>query len=315
MISVAMTTYNGAKYVIEQLQSILDQTTKPDEVIIIDDNSTDHTVSLIKGFINDNNIRGWKVYINEANIGWMRNFWRAITKTSGDIIFFADQDDVWYSSKIEEMTNVMKNYQAGCIIANYDLIDEQGRRIKKGKNRTSVKKIQLDKKFYSVKELGCAMCIDKTVKDKLVEISLRESEYDFQCIRIAMLFSTLYKYDSVQLKHRIHSESASHVGNGYGIGSSTLNRRIQETRICINWIEKILVLYDFAGNENRILNEVLDFQKRRYRYFVEDDKSFFFLFPILGKYSYFREFLGDVVYKSKAKRRKKYSVDMKKQIR
>lgn len=103
-----MTSYNGDKYIEEQLQSILDQTRCPDEVLVFDDVSTDHTVSIIKNFIERNNLKTWHLVENEKNLGWKLNFFEAIKRVTGDIIFFSDQDDIWMPDKIEKMVKYMK---------------------------------------------------------------------------------------------------------------------------------------------------------------------------------------------------------------
>ena len=73
-ISVVMTTYNGKKYLLEQLESLRNQTLKIDEVIIMDDWSKDETPELIRKYIIDNNLSGWKLIENQTNQGWKKNF-------------------------------------------------------------------------------------------------------------------------------------------------------------------------------------------------------------------------------------------------
>lgn len=98
-VSVCLATYNGEKYIKEQLESILPQLANDDEVIISDDNSTDKTVEIIK-FLNDSRI---KIYTNTLSRGYSSNFENAISKAEGDIIFLSDQDDVWFENKVEMM--------------------------------------------------------------------------------------------------------------------------------------------------------------------------------------------------------------------
>ncbi|MCC5464151.1 glycosyltransferase family 2 protein [Pelosinus baikalensis] len=95
-ISVAMCTYNGEKYLAQQLNSILFQTLLPDEIIICDDNSSDNTKRLLKDFTHPI----IKVHHNPINLGSTKNFEQAIKMCSGDIIFLADQDDVWLENKV-----------------------------------------------------------------------------------------------------------------------------------------------------------------------------------------------------------------------
>ena len=83
MISIAMTTYNGEKFVIKQLQSLLNQTLQPDEVIIHDDRSSDSTPELVQKFIKENNLTNWHFSVNEKNLGYKQNFYETIKQHIG----------------------------------------------------------------------------------------------------------------------------------------------------------------------------------------------------------------------------------------
>jgi len=104
-ISVCLATYNGEKYIKEQLTSILPQLNENDEVIISDDNSIDKTIDIIKE-LKDPRI---KIYYNKREKGYTRNFENALEKVSGDIIFLSDQDDVWIKNKVEKMLKTLDN--------------------------------------------------------------------------------------------------------------------------------------------------------------------------------------------------------------
>lgn len=93
-----MATYNGEKYIEEQITSILSQLDNDDELIISDDHSNDNTLNIIKE-IKDKRIR---FFINEKNMGVIRNFENAIYMANGDYIFLSDQDDVWLPNKIRD---------------------------------------------------------------------------------------------------------------------------------------------------------------------------------------------------------------------
>jgi glycosyltransferase involved in cell wall biosynthesis len=121
LISVAMCTYNGEKYIKEQINSILSQTVLPDEIIICDDGSTDDTINIIRG-INNPRI---KLQQNPVNLGFIKNFEQAIKKCSGDIIFLSDQDDVWLPNKVEEMIAAFnKNPDAYLIFSDVYITDK-----------------------------------------------------------------------------------------------------------------------------------------------------------------------------------------------
>lgn len=98
MISLVMPTYNGARFLKEQLDSIYNQILIPDEIIVVDDCSTDNTVEILEFY---HQKYGLKYYINEKNLGYNKNFEKAIRLCSGDYIALSDQDDVWYSNKIK----------------------------------------------------------------------------------------------------------------------------------------------------------------------------------------------------------------------
>ena len=102
-ISVAMCTYNGARFLSAQLDSILRQSIPVFEIIIVDDRSSDNTLDILKKYAHDyDNIR---YYVNEHNLGFVNNFSSAISKTSGDYVALADQDDVWTDDHLEILLN------------------------------------------------------------------------------------------------------------------------------------------------------------------------------------------------------------------
>lgn len=107
--SVAMCTYNGAQYIEEQLRSILKQTHPIDEIVVCDDGSKDGTVALIENFIKryPDKIR---LIRNPVNMGYTRNFEKAICNCNGDIIFLSDQDDIWMPDKVEVICNYFETH-------------------------------------------------------------------------------------------------------------------------------------------------------------------------------------------------------------
>ena len=131
MISVAMCTFNGEKYIKEQIESIINQSLVPDEIVICDDCSKDNTVDIIK-----ETLANWSgkanLIINEHSLGYRKNFEKAISLCKGDIIFLSDQDDVWNRYKVEIMVATLKNSN-DVILAFHDveIVDENLNLIKK----------------------------------------------------------------------------------------------------------------------------------------------------------------------------------------
>ena len=113
-----MTTYNGEKYVEEQLDSIRVQTRKADEVLIFDDQSSGKTVKIIQNYIGDNKLNNWKIPVNAVNKGWRKNFFEGIQETSGDVIFLCNQDDIWVSDKIEKMVQFLEQNEKISVLAS-----------------------------------------------------------------------------------------------------------------------------------------------------------------------------------------------------
>ncbi len=109
MNSICIATYNGEKYIHQQLSSILSQINIDDEVIISDDNSTDNTIQIINS-INDPRIK----LINGGFHNFTFNFENAIKQAKGEYIFLADQDDVWLPNKYTTTINALKHYDLVC---------------------------------------------------------------------------------------------------------------------------------------------------------------------------------------------------------
>lgn len=111
-ISIALTTYNGALYITEQINSILNQNTNFSELIICDDNSTDKTRQILKKYANlDSRI---KVHFNTDNLGFKRNFEKAISLCKSDYIALCDQDDIWLPNHLETLYNGIGDYMLAC---------------------------------------------------------------------------------------------------------------------------------------------------------------------------------------------------------
>ena len=100
-ISVCMASYNGSKYIKNQIQSILIQLNNKDQLIIVDDCSIDNTLQIIKNF-KDSRI---KLIKNNRNVGVVATFQKAMKFAKGDIIFLSDQDDEWLDNKVTFIIN------------------------------------------------------------------------------------------------------------------------------------------------------------------------------------------------------------------
>lgn len=124
--SVAICTYNGEKYIKNQIDSILNQSIAVDEIIICDDCSNDNTLDILKEY-QKKFPDLIKIFVNETNLRTVKNFEKAISLCSNEIIFLSDQDDIWMKNKVETILDFfIKNKNINCVATNGECIDNNG---------------------------------------------------------------------------------------------------------------------------------------------------------------------------------------------
>ena len=122
--SVAMCTYNGARYLPEQLESIAGQTRPPDELVVCDDRSTDETVRVVEGFASAAPFPV-RLHVNARKLGSTQNFARAIGLCSGELIALSDQDDVWEPGKLAKLeAEFTRRPGVGLVFSDAEVVDE-----------------------------------------------------------------------------------------------------------------------------------------------------------------------------------------------
>lgn len=153
-----MATYNGERFIMEQIQSILPQLHTDDELLISDDGSTDSTIEIINS-IQDKRI---KLYKNSfKNV--VKNFEFIISKSQGDYVFLSDQDDVWHPDKVKNILERFISSDADLVISNVAYIDQLGLLQSEEFYKNSFKKgvwENLIKNHF----IGCAMAFKKSAK-------------------------------------------------------------------------------------------------------------------------------------------------------
>lgn len=123
-ISVCMATYNGERFIREQLASILPQLSKRDEIVVVDDGSTDNTLVIVESFC-DERIR---ILRQERNCGVIKTFGRALGEAKGEIVFLADQDDIWRNDKVSMINDMFSAHpDISLVISNCSIIDASGK--------------------------------------------------------------------------------------------------------------------------------------------------------------------------------------------
>lgn len=283
-ISVAMTTYNGSKYIIKQLDSLKNQSRKIDELVICDDCSTDNTVELVNDYIKSNNLDGWNIYSNENNLGFINNFKQAIKKTTGDIIFLCDQDDEWCVNKISTMTDIIeKNNQVKLLSCSLAFIDENsrsytpsniplwyGKMISTPQNEiTPIDFINICNANFAP---GCTMCFTREICDKYCNMDYEyELPHDWLIALIASVDNGYYHLNTSLINYRIHSSNTIGVSKAkksenaeqqlsrlkglksrllFSANSTYKNK--EEVNKCINYVDKRISLYKNRSFSNLI---------------------------------------------------------------
>jgi glycosyltransferase involved in cell wall biosynthesis len=132
-----MATYNGERFLDQQLRSLSEQTQLPDELIICDDRSTDGTAAIVRRFSEDAPFPV-KLFFNEQNVGWRRNFLRAAALCHSEYIAFCDQDDVWLKNKLAVVTSYLQANRCVLLQHGYRLIDDDGNFLSEGINYREV---------------------------------------------------------------------------------------------------------------------------------------------------------------------------------
>ena len=122
-ISIALCTYNGERFLAEQLASIADQTLQPSELVVFDDASTDTTLRIVKSFAATAPFP-LRIERHDATVGPTQNFASAIATCAGDYIALADQDDIWLVDKLERLHRCAQASGASLVFGDAELVRE-----------------------------------------------------------------------------------------------------------------------------------------------------------------------------------------------
>ena len=212
-VSVIVAVYNGEKYLENQLSSLLDQSIKISQVIITDDGSTDQSMEIIEKFIIDHELSDtWTLKKTETNLGPAANFINMCKETTGDYIFFCDQDDIWMPDKIEKMCGIINDDPAVNLLYA-DVIDtgdpESCPSFDSNLYDGSVERIEFSPENYFFKGLGCATCITRAFMRKVIRYWTAGWEHDMFFWACAILTDSGYRYNRPVIWRRIHSDNVS----------------------------------------------------------------------------------------------------------
>lgn len=208
-LSIVMTTYNGIRYIEEQLESIVNQERKADEVLIFDDGSNDGTPEFIEKYIIKNKLNNtWKVIVNEENKGWRRNFVEGIWSSTGDLVFPCDQDDIWHKDKLKVMEDIMiNNPQIKVLTTNVTNLYDNSKREQSSNQNEKLEKVSWAKHIFKVDAPGCVFCIRKEIVEKSKNYYNLEYAHDDYFWKLGLFADGLYNYNKDMIDYRRHDDS------------------------------------------------------------------------------------------------------------
>ena len=204
-VSVLMTTYNGESFIKEQLDSVVKQLEKTDELIISDDGSTDNTIKIIKEYLREN----IKLFDGPHN-GVIKNFEYAFSKSSNNVILFCDQDDIWNENKIKTIKDRFKKEPTiGVIMHDANIMhdipgDSDNTIFRNRKARHGILKNVVASSYY-----GCCMAITRDYMLKIMPFPPNTLSYDQYIGNCAEIDKTTMFISDKLIYHREHANNWS----------------------------------------------------------------------------------------------------------
>ena len=173
-VDILLATYNGEKYLKEQIESLLNQTYTNIQIIISDDCSTDGTRDILKSYENNEKI---KVYYQENNLGYVKNFEFLLKKVESDLYMLCDQDDFWKKEKVEKTVDKLQKENLDLVFGDLEVVDENLNLLYPSYNKYMHLAHKIDKyhKDYKLQYLyncmtGCTMMSKKKFLDKILPL-------------------------------------------------------------------------------------------------------------------------------------------------
>jgi len=240
MISVALCTYNGEKFLAQQINSILNQSYPVDEIIICDDCSTDNTIEIIKNFQRKPGCI-IKLVVNEVSLGAIKNFEKAISLCIGEIVFLSDQDDIWLENKVKTIIDKFENEPSlEAIFSDAELIDDKG---------NSLNKTLFDQFFFSkaIQEnwangqalidliydrsriTGATLAVKKELCNRAYPVNMSNKVWHDAYLGMnAAANAGLGWINEPLIQYRIHNNQQVGIGNGTTVVTGTKRTTLQK---------------------------------------------------------------------------------------
>jgi glycosyltransferase involved in cell wall biosynthesis len=206
-----MATYNGAPYIDEQLASILPQLGDRDELIVVDDASSDSTVALIRACA-DPRI---KLVLNERNAGHVASFSRALSLAQNELVIMADQDDRWLPGRVALMAGALASRDAMVVASNSEFMSSDGRPTAYAcEGVTAATSAQFAGNIWSIftgrrRYYGCATALRRNFHQVILPIPAYVESHDLWIAMAGNLARANVHLDACTLARRVHGHNAS----------------------------------------------------------------------------------------------------------
>lgn len=216
---VVIAAYNGAAYIREQIASILPQLDGCARMVIIDDASTDETVSIVDSF-SDSRILLLK---NHRNIGVIKSFERGLAKATGNIIFLSDQDDIWLPEKVRTVLNVfVQNPRLTLVMHGAQLIDSAGNVLSEPPQCRKTFRGGIFHTLLRNRYQGCTMAFRKEILDAILPFPSGIPMHDSWIGLVNALIGETRFLDTKLIMYRRHTNNAT--GRVLGLGERVAHR-------------------------------------------------------------------------------------------
>ena len=216
--AVAMATYNGARFITEQMDSVRRQSVSVDQVILSDDGSTDGTVQIIREYIERYHLApAWRIRSNPKRLGYAENFRKAVEETEGDYLFFCDQDDIWEPDRVERMVAVMEESPEVCVLgsefapfASDPSAPVISRRVLRSFcNDGHLEHVEWSPAHIFIGSEGCTMCLRREFMERTKKYWYPGWAHDEYAWKLALCLDGCYILHTVTLRRRMHSGNVS----------------------------------------------------------------------------------------------------------
>lgn len=205
-ISVAMATYNGKKYVGDQLDSILKQLNPDDEIIISDDNSNDGTLELLKSYQQKD--KRISIYCNKTK-GIISNFENAISNCNNEIIFLSDQDDIWLDNKVEVIKKCFLDKKVNLVLSDCYVTDDKLNIISDSFFRIRKTRKGIIRNVLKNSYVGCAMAFRKELKSVILPMPKELPMHDMWIGILAEMYGKVLIIPDKLFYYRRHDSNAT----------------------------------------------------------------------------------------------------------